>query len=140
MKRWIDVGSAQQPLRAAQPGPRSGDLIRSGRIGSVGSANRTSLLPIAAPTGALAGSEYLRRFVSRLGGVRPAERGSATSMNDTTVELMGMTVVGVVLPRLGNVLAARALPFSVSSVFPSPRTRSDLSVTGAVNAFVVTRS
>jgi hypothetical protein len=126
-------------LAANQPEPRSGDLIRSGRIGSVVRGKRTSLLPIAAPAGAVEGSEYLRRFVSRLGGVRPAERGSATSMNDTTVDPMRMTAVGV-LPKFWNALAARALPLSVSSVFPSPRTRRDLSVTGAVNAFVVTRS
>jgi hypothetical protein len=126
-------------LAASQPEPRSGDLIRSGRIGSVGRGKRTGLLSIAAAAGAVEGSEYLRRFVSRLGGVRPAERGSATSMNDTTVDPMGIEAVGV-LPKFWNVLAVRALPLSVSSVFPSPRTRSDLSVAGKGNAFVVTRS
>ena len=44
------------------------------------------------------------------------------------------------LPSVWKVWAAKALPLSVSRVFPPPRTRSESSVTGAVNAFVMMRS
>ena len=72
--------------------------------------------------------------------MRPKDAGTGTSISVLTVDETGIVAVGVVQNRVEEVCAASAWPLSVSSTLPAPLTWMDWSVTGAVKAFVISRS